>query len=72
MKLVSDAYRELGKTVLSIGQGMILVMLVALLLKEHVSAWIGLLGLSTGIMCIIGGVFLVQRAHYKQRMQEKK
>ncbi len=70
MKLVSDAYRELGKTVLNIGQGVIIALLVALLLRERVSPWLEMLGLVAGALLIVAGISLIQKAHHTQKLEE--
>lgn len=71
MKLVSDAYREIGKTALNIGQGIILAMLLAFLLKEEVSPWLGLLGIAIGLGCLVVGITFVQMAYYQKKRRKK-
>jgi len=72
MKLTSDSYRELGKTFLNIGQSIIIAILAALLLKERVSPWLGLLGMTSGIAFIGLGISFVEKAYHKKKEEEKK
>ena len=57
MKLVSDAYRELGKTFTNIGQGIVLAIVLAWLLKESVSPWLGVASIMGGILLISQGIY---------------
>ncbi len=72
MKLVSDAYRELGKTFTNIGQGIVLAIVLAWLLKESASPWLGVAAIMGGILLISQGIYLIQKAHHKQKREEKK
>ena len=58
MKLVSDAYREVGKTLINIGQGVFIAMLLALLLKE------------VAFIVLIGFVFILND-HYQERKSSR-
>ncbi|MDZ7290982.1 MAG: hypothetical protein ONB44_12395 [candidate division KSB1 bacterium] len=69
--LVSDSYREMGKTLLNIGQSIIIAMFLALLLKERVSPWLGVIGIASGIISIILGIYYVQKAYHKRKLEEK-
>lgn len=69
--LVSESYREIGKTLLNIGQSIIIAMFLALLLKERVSPWLGVIGIASGIVSLILGIYYVQKAYYKEKLEEK-
>jgi uncharacterized membrane protein len=71
LALVSESYREIGKTLLNIGQSVIIAMFLALLLKERVSPWFGVIGMLGGSGFIVLKIYFIQKAHYKQKLEEK-
>jgi uncharacterized membrane protein len=71
LALVSESYREIGKTFINIGQGIILAMLLAWILKERVTPWLGLLGLVGGVLSIVLGIPFIQKAYQKEKLEKK-
>jgi uncharacterized membrane protein len=60
-----------GKTLLNIGQGIMIAMLVALLLKERISPWLGVIGIAGGAVSLIFGIYYIQKAYHKEKLEEK-
>ncbi len=65
MKIVSDVVSELGKTLLGVGQAILIAAVVGkFFTKEPIPWWIVLVGILFSLLPIIGGLALIQRAHH--------
>ncbi len=71
MKIVSDVYSELGKTLLGIGQAILIAAVVGkFFTKEPVSWWIVIAGILFSFVPTAWGLVFVQRAHYVKKREE--
>ena len=72
MKLVSEVYENLGKTLLTIGQAVIIGTLAAWLFsKEAISFTAGTLGLVLSFILFFVGLGFIQKSHYVKKLEEK-
>jgi len=71
MKIVSDVYSELGKTLLGIGQAILIATLVAKFFTiEPISWWIVVAGVSFSLVPTVWGLTFIQKAYYVKKRKE--
>lgn len=71
MKIVSEVYGELGKTLLGIGQAMLVAALVAkFFAKGSISWWAIIAGIVSSLVPISVGLSAIQKAHNLKKIEE--
>jgi len=71
MKFVSEVYSELGKTLLGVGQAILIAALVGkFFTKETISSWVVLAGIIFSVVPMAGGLALIQKAYHLKKDKE--